>query len=422
MTKKYTFRKLIHVMHLWVGLACTLVLFVMCLTGTMYVFNREITQWVDQEKFHVEVPAQGNVLTLAQLMAAVQRENKELRISGIQVPERADEAWTFSLLKKAKPEAKKETKGAEKGEKKAPKKEKPTNLLVNPYTGKIQGNAQTPTAQFFATVLQLHRWLLIENHDIGGAITGTAALGMILLQITGLLLWLPAKLSSWKKWNVWKPGFKIKTDASGKRLNFDLHKTLGFYAFVFVTIMALTGPVFAWEWYRTGYRQLMGVFTPREEKALETDAKGRQPLALEAIIRQSNQVFPYSGVLRLTLPKDSVGTLIAQKSQNGFFASAGVDRLTLDPYTGQILKLERFGDKTLGEKIAVSAKIIHTGELYGTFTKILYFLACLMATSLPITGFLIWWKRGKAEAAKPVARPAGTARVRPRAVVQAVRE
>ncbi len=409
-------------MHLWVGLPCTLVLFVMCLTGTMYVFNREITQWVDQEKFHVEVPAQGNVLPLAQLMAAVQRENKELRISGIQVPERADEAWTFSLLKKAKPEAKKETKGAEKGEKKAPKKEKPTNLLVNPYTGTIQGNAQTPTATFFATVLQLHRWLLIENHDIGGAITGTAALGMILLQITGLLLWLPAKLSSWKKWNVWKPGFKIKTDASSKRLNFDLHKTLGFYAFVFVTIMAVTGPVFAWEWYRTGYRQLMGVFTPREEKPLETDAKGRQPLALEAIIRQSNQVFSYNGVLRLTLPKDSVGTIVAQKSQNGFFTSAGVDRLTLDPYTAQVLKLERFADKTLGEKIAVSAKIIHTGELYGTFTKILYFLACLIATSLPITGFLIWWKRGKPEAAKPVSRPAGTARARPRAVVQAVRE
>uniref|UniRef100_UPI003B3AB395 PepSY-associated TM helix domain-containing protein n=1 Tax=Siphonobacter sp. TaxID=1869184 RepID=UPI003B3AB395 len=296
------------------------------------------------------------------------------------------------------------------------------NLLVNPYTGKIQGNAQTPTAKFFATVLQLHRWLLIENHDIGGAITGTAALGMILLQITGLLLWLPAKISSWKKWNVWKPGFKIKTDASSKRLNFDLHKTLGFYAFVFVTIMALTGPVFAWEWYRTGYRQLMGVFTPREEKALETEANGRQPLALEEIIRQSNQVFSYSGVLRLTLPKDSVGTIVAQKSQNGFFTSAGVDRLTLDPYTGQVLKLERFADKTLGEKIAVSAKIIHTGELYGTFTKILYFLACLIATSLPVTGFLIWWKRGKPEAAKPVARPAGTARVRPRAVVQAVRE
>ncbi|WP_234364399.1 PepSY domain-containing protein [Lunatibacter salilacus] len=30
------------------------------------------------------------------------------------------------------------------------------------------------------------------------------------------------------------------------------------------------------------------------------------------------------------------------------------------------------------------------GDVYGTFTKILYFIACLIATTLPVTGTLIW--------------------------------
>ena len=41
-------------------------------------------------------------------------------------------------------------------------------------------------------------------------------------------------------------------------------------------------------------------------------------------------------------------------------------------------------------------KAIHTGEVFGTFSKPLYFIACLLATSLPVTGIIIWLnKRNK---------------------------
>ncbi|MDR3273390.1 MAG: PepSY domain-containing protein, partial [Flavobacteriaceae bacterium] len=35
------------------------------------------------------------------------------------------------------------------------------------------------------------------------------------------------------------------------------------------------------------------------------------------------------------------------------------------------------------------------GEVFGTFSKILYFLACLIGTSLPVTGTLIWLNKMK---------------------------
>jgi uncharacterized iron-regulated membrane protein len=67
----------------------------------------------------------------------------------------------------------------------------------------------------------------------------------------------------------------------------------------------------------------------------------------------------------------------------------------VDQYSGVVTKKEIFKDKPFNERIAGSIKAIHVGNVYGTFTKILYFLACLIATSLPITGTLIWWNKLK---------------------------
>ena len=40
-------------------------------------------------------------------------------------------------------------------------------------------------------------------------------------------------------------------------------------------------------------------------------------------------------------------------------------------------------------------KPLHLGEVYGSFSKILYFIACLLATSLPVTGTIIWLNKLK---------------------------
>ena len=55
----------------------------------------------------------------------------------------------------------------------------------------------------------------------------------------------------------------------------------------------------------------------------------------------------------------------------------------MDQYSGKIVKTEIFKDKPFNERVAGSIKAIHVGNVYGTFTKIIYFLACLIATSLP---------------------------------------
>ncbi|MDO6435193.1 PepSY-associated TM helix domain-containing protein [Flavitalea sp. BT771] len=393
MKKRTSFRKIIHVMHLWVGIPCALFLFIICLTGTIYVFNREITQWVDEDKFHVTLPANAFPLPMATLTSLLEKEQKGLTTTAVTIPSSKTQAWIFSMQEKEPGK-----KGGKGNMAKGPKaKPKISNFLVNPYTGRVQGDAQSTSFVFFNTVLQLHRWLLISNHDIGTAITGTAAILMIFLQISGIILWLPAKLRSWKSRRAWKQGFRIKFDATPKRLNFDLHKAVGFYTFLFITIMALTGPAMAFDWYKAGFSRALGVQPVKKgadnELTSRVASDTARSMTLETALARSEALFPYEGITRVTLPKNATGVFNIQKMQEGFFASAAIDRIFLDQYTGAIVKLDRFSDKTLGQKIVTLIKPIHTGELFGTLSKILYFIACLIATSLPVTGVIIWWGR-----------------------------
>ena len=401
MKSKYTFRKLVNDLHLWVGLPSAVILFIMCLTGTIYAFRIDITHFLDRDKFAISAESKG-LMPLAALTSKVERELNG-KISNIQIPENKSEAWTIALNipEKEKSDKKETEPKAHKDMKMSGKKEeakgKSVSYFVNPYNGKILGDAQTSSLTFFATTLKVHRWLLLDK-KIGGIITGTAALMMIFLQISGLILWFPAKIKNWKKSGSWSPGFKVKTDASFKRVNFDLHKTLGFYAFFFVTIMAITGPYFAWDWYKEGFSKVLGV--EKKENPVSLVKRNTIQVPLEVVLANAAKVYTYPGNIRINMPSDSLGTFAVLKSQSGFFKLAAIDRIYFDQYSGNMVRLEKYSDKSLGEKITSSVKFIHTGELFGTFSKLLYFIACLLATSLPVSGFLIWYNKGKKEPKK----------------------
>jgi uncharacterized iron-regulated membrane protein len=66
-----------------------------------------------------------------------------------------------------------------------------------------------------------------------------------------------------------------------------------------------------------------------------------------------------------------------------------------DQYTLQEMPVThtfgRFEEASIADKISRMNYDIHTGEVLGLPGKILAFLASLIAASLPITGFYIWW-------------------------------
>ncbi|ERJ58370.1 PepSY-associated TM helix domain-containing protein [Sphingobacterium paucimobilis] len=444
-------RKFFNDIHLWGGLISGIVVLVVCLTGTVYTYNTELREAAIPQYY--KVTPEGDKKNVDTLIEQAKTSIKG-KVVGVKVPFDTDKT-IFALYSKPKKEEgdseKKEEKKktevntgiteaklAAKGDESA-SKEKETNkvgeagnagagkekkaapaaggrgpranqMALNPYTGQVIGDPsdeRTKTAALMQTMFGLHRWLLlnevekpiiegVENRKLGSWITGTATLLFLLGVVSGMIIWFPAKMRGWKN------GLKIKWSARWKRINHDLHNTLGFYSCIILFLMSVTGPFWSFEWYRAGWQKTWGTYkspdAPKEDKpalvsVLPTD--GKEPLTIEETILIVNKLLPYDGDITVNFAKDSVGTVSVSKNRIGFFAPSAGDKLTLDQYSGTVLEKDIFRDKPFNERASASIKALHIGDIYGPFSKLLYFMACLIATSLPVTGTMIWINKMK---------------------------
>lgn len=364
-------RKFFNDLHLWMGIGAGLILFVVCLTGTIYTFSSEIQEMLEPEKYEVAIQPDTERLTAEEITERVQQALPEGTVSSLRIP--ADESRSY--------EASVRKEGERRG----------TTYLVDPYTGELKGTTQGAGSEFFMVVFRLHRWLLLDT-EVGRPIVGVATLIFVFIILSGLVIWFPQRVKSWRQ------GLKVKFSGGWKRINHDLHNALGFYSSILLLVMALTGLQWSFEWYRTGLYNVLGVERSRgghgpgggEEKEAPVVETRTSELTVADFLSIADEVLPYEGDYRISLPEDPQGHVSITKYKTGFFAPSAGDNLELDPYTGEAISVEIFSDKPVNEQIARSIKALHVGDFYGTFTKILYFISCLIATSLPVTGTIIW--------------------------------
>jgi uncharacterized iron-regulated membrane protein len=395
-------RKFLNDIHLYAGLTCGLIVIAVCLSGTIYVYNTEIREWADSERYFVE--QQGERKSLDELKTQLETELKG-EVATVNVFQVENRSVQFGV----------KTEG----------EERPVTYFVNPYSGEILANnvEKTGAEEFMGYMFSLHRWLLLDkigepmlesmsNQELGRFINGVATLLFLLGVMTGIFIWVPQKTKNWKQ------GLKIKWDANWKRVNHDLHNTLAFYSLIFLFIMAVTGPFWSYQWYKEGWQKTWDIYQapqagggqggPRSEKAPESAESipaERLVFSLDQVVSAGNSQLPYEGNLRITLPNEPDGEIALSKSRTGFFAKAGADQLTLDPASLELKEAKLFSDLSVRQQIGRSVKSLHTGEIFGQFTKFLWFVACLIATSLPITGTLIWWNKRKKKKANPSTKP-----------------
>jgi uncharacterized iron-regulated membrane protein len=275
---------------------------------------------------------------------------------------------------------------------------------------------KTSSEEFMGYVFSLHRWLLLDkveapilesmtNQELGRLINGIATSLFLLGVLTGIFLWLPKKAKNWKQ------GLTVKWSGNWKRINHDLHNTLAFYSILALFIMSVTGPYWSFGWYKTAWQKTWDTYqAPKEEKKEDKSKESSttesvvedstaisepQIISLDEALAEANQHLSYAGVVKLTLPEEPQGDLAVSKSRTGFFARAGADQLKLNVETLELKEKVLFGELPVRQQIGKSVKALHTGEIFGKFTKFLWAVACAIATSLPITGTMIWWNKRK---------------------------
>lgn len=352
------FRKLLLNVHLWVGLAACLLLFMLGLTGAMLVFENNLDHVFNPSLSYVK--PQPERLPLEQLQAAVLKQFPHSRALVLQLSPSSpspDLAYAFMVAQ-----------GKERDE-----------VFIDQYTGRILGR-RVAGSGFVTKVHRFHTTLLAG--PAWSAISGWASVLMCLLALSGIYLWWPRK--------IFKPNFR----ASGRRINFDLHNSIGFYASVFAFLLAFTGVFMHWEGTLS---PLLSRLTHSTIDQIPTKvssapaAPGAVPLSLDQLVELALAQMPGARVTQISLavkPADCV-RIWMKYPEDG--TPAGRTWVFLDQYTGKVLTARSSRTVPWAASYVRSwNREIHTGDIFGWPTRILACLASLAVAFLSISGPVIW--------------------------------
>jgi len=372
---KSRFSKINAWLHLWLGLASGIIVFIMGITGCLLVFELEIKE-LTSPYLHVEAQSPDKLLPPSKIYAAVHKALPNKEIHGV---------WYNGLDKSIKVDI-----------------ESDSLIYVNPYNGKITGMVHHE--DFFHFMDEGHRNLWLER-EIGSQITAWATVIFFFLLISGLILWFP------KKWNktTRNASFKIKWDAKFKRLNYDLHNVMGFYTLILAMLIAFTGLLMSFHWLRESTYWIAGGWADEKDKKEQVIAAKKDTLSQQQLDKLAGADFIWKKV-RTEIAKENKEAVIIHfpdEPKDNFYACTDMNKgvwrdLYFDSQTLELLpnSHQYIGDERFSTWLMRSNYSLHIGAIGGITTKIIYFMASLICASLPITGFYIWWGRKKKQRPK----------------------
>lgn len=365
------FRKGIQKLHLWLSLLAGVFIVLVGLTGSILVFEGEITRLTSPELFQV---TPGKVVPLEQALEAVTAGHEKRTIDRIYGPDYRDAYGVYYFRAKDGKETK--------------------YIYVDPGTGKVLG--ERGSESFFNWVLQLHRYLLLKDFN-GAEIVATIGFVITFITVSGIYLWWPG-LAKWTK------GFVIRNSKNRYALHYDYHKVFGIISVPFLLVVSLTGALFVFD------EPIFAMFGAKPNKSPAKELLVSQPLdsgklPIDQLIAVAQKSVPDGKFMQIRMPAKPEegkpeGTVDIRMSHGYDPSGAGNVQLWLDQYSGKIIaKQDAVTDAGLTYQTWLFP--LHTGLFGGIFTKILYFIGGLMPALLMVTGTYMWYtKRARQRLAK----------------------
>ena len=177
-------------------------------TGSVLVYRNELYRAATPDPISLAVSSTR--LTDDQLRAAATRAYPGYVVIGISRSLQPDQPASISLRRGAALE----------------------NRLFNPYTGEDLGDAVPLGIWLVSKLMELHDDLLAGR--TGRSINGVAALLIVFLACTGLVVW-------WPGIRTWRRSLTVHRNAGWRRFTWDLHSMIGFWTFGFILLFAVSG-------------------------------------------------------------------------------------------------------------------------------------------------------------------------------------
>jgi uncharacterized iron-regulated membrane protein len=366
--RRSTARRWLFQIHLWLGLIVGPVVGIVTLTGAIVVFRYELNRLTTPGTAYVQ--PQATRLTIDDLAARVQAARPGDRINQVGWGEAGpDLAWNF---RSASPEGHR------------------IHTYIDQYTGAITGRDDYHY-KFMQWMYDLHADLL--GGSTGEFLNGFVGLAVVVLSLTGLVVWWPGA-------GHWRFGFRYLWGARWKRQNYDVHKIVGFYSSVVLTVVALSGAYFAFPALGqritekvTGTKVTIG--TPRA-----TTAWRQRRVPMEQFIRAAEQAQPGARAIAVSLPQKAGDPVTVRTKEARDWHRIGLNYVYLEPADAHVIRSDRFSDVTLGTKAVLFMYPLHFGRFGGRWGQpmfysvmVVYVIIGVMPFVLMATGLLMYWNR-----------------------------
>ncbi|MCU1335061.1 MAG: PepSY-associated helix domain protein [Bryobacterales bacterium] len=323
-------RRALFQIHLWTGIGTGLYVLLISITGSAIVFRNEIYQSAGSGTRVVQV--RGAKLPADDLKKIIRQKYPQNSLSFVfegKQPTTATEVWMEH--------------GRER-----------IQRLFDPYTGADLGDSVPQAIRVAAWLARLHTDLLYG--DTGRKVNGIGAIFLTSLCVTGAIIW-------WPGVKTWRRGLAIDPRSNWKRLNWDLHSALGFWAFSLIFMWAITGVYLGF------------------------------PLPFQKIINH------YSPLIQYALPEE-VAFAPTGASTGSFVA----DEAKIPPAQAKSFNSGKGRRQPIrrspGDNFIRWIYYLHFGNFAGPKTKALWVVLGMIPVFLFVTGAIMWWNRVLSPAAR----------------------
>ena len=395
-------KKIFRKIHLWLSVPFGLIITLVCFSGAMLVFENEANEWFRRDLYYVET-VKGSPLPMDKLLEKVATTLPDsVAVTGVSISSDPGRAYQVSLSKPRR-----------------------ASLSVDQYTGEVKGKSER--SGFFMFMFRMHRWLLDSmnpgNEGIfwGKMIVGVSTLLLVFVLISGIVIWWPRTRKALKN------SLKITATKGWRRFWYDLHVAGGMYALIFLLAMALTGLTLSFPWYRTAFYKVFGVEVQQRaaqghEQKSDAQKRNTKLAAHREKKREGNEVRKgersrrpennHSDMYSVTSPfvywqeiydklrrqnpeykQISISSGTASVSFNRFGNQRASDRYSFNTDNGEFTETSLYQHQDKSGKIRGWIYSVHVGNWGGMFTRILTFIAALLGSALPLTGYYLWIKR-----------------------------
>jgi uncharacterized iron-regulated membrane protein len=354
------FRASMNWLHTWAGLVIGALLFAIFWMGTLAVFDREIDRWM-MPGTRVEQAASVSIDAIARTMQPLAVKAKARRW-GVQMPSVRQPTARAYYDTAAERQV----------------------LHLDPVTGAVIAPERTLGATGF--FYPFHFSLFIHHWDLGEWLAGLAAMAMMVMCVSGVVI----------HRRIFADFFTLRIVRKAQRTTLDLHNVAGVVGLPFNFLISFTGLVIFMGVYLPGVRN---VLYPRDPAAFVAEAYGtprlpplRQPADLAplgAMVEEAQR--RWNGAAPATVlifnPGDRAASVLVNQDTS--------PRVTMDANT---MMFEGATGRVIAGPHRYSPTMMTFGYLSGmhytwfrhTTLRWLYFVSGLAGCVLIATGFLFW--------------------------------